>query len=265
MGFTYAWSNSYVTDQIRDSADALWTDVDYSGLSTTTPVIDGTNLTEPASGYARILHTAEFGTVAASRAITNDGVITFAAATANWGTVTHATAHDAVTAGNFLAFGALTAAEQVFDTDVVKYEIGDLTFSLGGGISDFLANSRTLDNMIGGTPLAPPTTFFVGLSTTAPNSDGTNVTEPVGGAYARVGVTSVTTEWDVASNGGTANTNNITFAQATGSWGTLTHWVIYDASTAGNLYYFAPLGASQAVVSGDQVKFLPQALTISVT
>lgn len=264
MGFTYAFSNSYLESYVRDAGDSLWTNCNFSGLSTTTPTISGTNVTEPASGYARISHTGNFLSAAASRALSNDSVITFAAATAGWGTVTHAIVHDALTVGNFLCFGALTSSEQVFDTDVVKYEIGDLTFSFGGDISDFHANDA-LDEVVNGTELVSPTNFHVGLSTTAPNSDGTNVTEPVGASYARVAVTSATGSWDAASNGGTANTNDITFPQATGSWGTVTHWVIYDASTGGNLLFFATLGASQAVGNGDQVKFLPQALTMAIT
>ncbi len=264
MGFTYTWSNSYLESYVRDGGDSIWVDCNFSGLSTTTPVIDGTNLTEPASGYSRISHTPDFGAVASGRALTNDAEIAFATATADWGTLTHATLHNLSSAGNFLAFGALTSSEQVFDTDDVRYKIGDLTISLGGDVSNFLGNDL-LDEIINGSELSPPLNFYVGFSTTAPNADGTNVTEPVGGAYGRETVLSSTSQWDVAALGSTGNTNVITFTEATGSWGTLTHWVIYDQSTGGNLLFFAALDASQAVVSGDQVKFQAGGLTISVT
>ncbi len=67
-------------------------------------------------------------TVGATSGIaTNDADITFASATANWGTVTHVGIFDAVTAGNLLLHGILTNARTVNDGDTFEFAIGDFT------------------------------------------------------------------------------------------------------------------------------------------
>ena len=47
----------------------------------------------------------------------------------------------------------------------------------------------------------------------------------------------------------------VEFATATGSWGTVTHVGVFDASSSGNLMAFAALTASKAVSSGDVFRF----------
>lgn len=262
MGFTYPWSNSFLSSYIRDLTDDIWNNVQAVTLSTTTPTISGTNVTPPVSGYSPATVTTKFGTAASNRQIANDAVISFVVASADWGTVTHAVLYDNTT--QYCLIGALTSSETVFDTDQVSFPIGDLSFGFGGGISTYLANI-VLSQVVGGVEQTSPTSFWIGLSTTAPNPDGTNVSEPAGGSYGRVGLNSDSTSWDAASNGSTGNTIDATFTTATASWGTLTHWVIYDQSSGGNLLFYAALDASQAVTTDDQVKFLPGDLTITIT
>jgi hypothetical protein len=51
----------------------------------------------------------------------------------------------------------------------------------------------------------------------------------------------------------------------TANWGTVTHFGIFDALTAGNLLFWAALTASKVVNSGDAApKFLAGALTITL-
>lgn len=75
-------------------------------------------------------------------------------------------------------------------------------------------------------------TFYIGLSSTAPNDNGGNVTEPVGNGYARAQITS----FSQANNGAVRNATNITFPISTGTWfpadGLATHWVIFDGATS---------------------------------
>jgi hypothetical protein len=47
----------------------------------------------------------------------------------------------------------------------------------------------------------------------------------------------------------------ITFPTASASWGTVTHFGVFDASTAGNLLYWGALSVSKAVGSGDTASF----------
>lgn len=61
---------------------------------------------------------------------TTSGDTTFPTATADWGTVTHAAIYDAVTGGNSMYHGALTASKLVNNGDIFKFLAGDLTVTL---------------------------------------------------------------------------------------------------------------------------------------
>lgn len=89
-----------------------------------------------------------------------------------------------------------------------------------------------------------PTNYYIGLSTSTPTTSGTNVTEPSGGSYARVDVTSYL---GTPSSGVITNTSNISFPDSTASWGTVTHYVIYDALTGGNLLMFNALSSPMTI------------------
>ena len=109
-------------------------------------------------------------------------------------------------------------------------------------------------------------TLYFGLFTAAPSDSGGG-TEVSGNAYARVGVTNNTTNFAAAatSTGTTTkkNATTIQFPQATPSgWGTVTHWGIFDAASAGNLLFWGALTASRAVVNGDAPRFIADAFSI---
>lgn len=91
---------------------------------------------------------------------------------------------------------------------------------------------------------ARPTAWYVGLFTAAPSDTGGG-TEVSGGSYAREAVT-FTVSGDTASNNAA-----IEFATATGSWGTITHVAVFDASTSGNMICYAALSASKTIETGD--------------
>lgn len=101
-----------------------------------------------------------------------------------------------------------------------------------------------------GTKTTPaiPTKYYLGLSTTAPNTGGGNVTEPSGGAYARVELSSLS----APSNGEVSNAEQVNFPESTASWGTVTHFVVYDAASGGNLLCFGELPA-QRVIESDTI------------
>ena len=131
-------------------------------------------------------------------------------------------------------------------------------------ISIYAAN-KILDRGFGTTAWTPPATFYFGLSTTAPSSDGTNVTEPSGGSYARIGVTNNKTNFAVASAAALDNLTAITFVESSGSWGTITYVVIYDALTSGNLLYYDALSPSKTIQTATTVLFAIGSVTISMT
>lgn len=119
---------------------------------------------------------------------------------------------------------------------------------------NYLEN-QVLDHVTGKLAYTKPT-IYVGLSSTTPAEDGTNVTEPSTGSYARV--TTAAGDWNSAAAGATANLNAITFAQASADWlagANLTYLVAYDAITTGNPLWYGALTVPKPVLSGDTASF----------
>ena len=129
-----------------------------------------------------------------------------------------------------------------------------------GGFSDYWEN-RILDHIFGKSSYTPPT-IYVGLSTADPTDDGSGLAEPSGNAYARAQTS--TSDWNAASNGSLDNAGNITFDQATGSWGTITHFALFDAATAGNMLAHGALSQSKAIGNSDTARFETGDLDISL-
>lgn len=114
-----------------------------------------------------------------------------------------------------------------------------------------------------GTKTQPsiPTTYYIGLSKSTPDLDGTGVSEPdTSGAYSRIELTDLSEP----VSGVVTNSQEIAFEESTSSWGTVTHFVIYDAPTGGNLLMFGPLKASRTIETGTIMIIRPNALTLSV-
>jgi len=96
------------------------------------------------------------------------------------------------------------------------------------------------------TKLTPnlPTTVYLGLSSTEPSVDGSGVTEPSSvDGYERVALSSLSEP----ENGVIQNESEISFPESTANWGTMTHFVIYDAKTDGNLLMYENLSQSRNV------------------
>ena len=109
-------------------------------------------------------------------------------------------------------------------------------------------------------------TAFVALSSTTPNINGTGVTEPTGGAYARVSTSAAT--WGTASGGSISNAQAINFATATADWvggANLTHGVLYDAASGGNMIGFGALTVAKNVLNGDTASIAVGGITISIS
>jgi len=133
------------------------------------------------------------------------------------------------------------------------------------GMSNFV-EEQVLNGYFGAHAISLPATVYIGLSSTAPADDGTNVTEPVGNNYARVAITNIPGEWtDPTGLGQTDNINDIIFNQASGgAWGIMTHVVVYDAASGGNMLWSGALLASKTINDGDQYKFPANQLVASL-
>lgn len=140
--------------------------------------------------------------------------------------------------------------------------------------SDYLEN-KLVDHLFRTTAFVKPTALYVALFTAAPSDLGGG-TEVAGGSYARANLAPLDTNWKAtqggtsgASSGTGGQTSNavaITFPVPTGNWGTVTHFGIFDAASAGNLLIWDALTASRTILSGDPApSFAVDALAITIS
>jgi hypothetical protein len=81
----------------------------------------------------------------------------------------------------------------------------------------------------------------------------TQVTAARGYGYARVGTTQA--DWNTATGGLLDNANTILLGPATGDWGTLTHFALFDAATGGHVLLHGALTHPKTIDSGDSARF----------
>jgi len=132
-----------------------------------------------------------------------------------------------------------------------------------GSISNYL-ELELLDHVFKVGAYTAATNIAVSLHTADPTDAGTGAECANANNYARV----VCNVWNAA--GGTrvtANTSAITFPQASGSWGTVTHWALWDSATygAGNCLAHGSFTASKVIVSGNIPTIAAGDLDITVT
>lgn len=128
-------------------------------------------------------------------------------------------------------------------------------------------NTTYLLNLVAGnlfktkeTP-ALPEKFYLGLSSTAPNLDGTGVTEPAASAgYKRVELTVLSEP----TNGAVTNEDKVDFDESTADWGKMTHFLIFDAETGGNLLMYGTLSVSRTVEEATVMTIKAGSLNLSV-
>ncbi len=127
------------------------------------------------------------------------------------------------------------------------------------------AEEQIIARMFRGDTSAFPATWYVGLLTAAPGEASAG-TEVSGGSYARVAVANASAAWAAVSggNGTTSNVAAVTFPTPTAGWLTATHFGIYDAATAGNLWVYGALGTSKTINTGDAPSFQAGTLTVQV-
>lgn len=131
-----------------------------------------------------------------------------------------------------------------------------------GRLADFYAN-KALDMAFGLASNTFPANLYIGLSSTQPDNTGGNVTEPAGNNYSRVLSVNNSTNWPAASGRVKSNGTDIIFPAATGDWGTMGWFVIYDASTAGNFVAYGDLTTPTDINVGAQGAFITGTLVIN--
>ena len=129
------------------------------------------------------------------------------------------------------------------------------------GMSNFL-ETAILNATLRNTSYTSVATVYVALFT-ALSADGDTVSEvsTSGTGYARVAAT-----FGAPSSGQSTNSAEVAFATALTDWGTITHVGIYDASTAGNLLYWAETdqSCSRQILTGQVWRLPTGELAVSI-
>lgn len=128
--------------------------------------------------------------------------------------------------------------------------------------SDYLEN-LVINNLLGQAAMPAIPNLYFALFTAGPTDSGGG-TEVSGTNYARVNLTNNTTNFPTATTGLKQNATAVTFPTAGGSWGTITHWGIFDAASAGNLLFHGALDSAKAVALGDAPSFPVSSLSIQL-
>ena len=124
-------------------------------------------------------------------------------------------------------------------------------------MSNYLENAL-INATLRNTSYTSPAAVYVSLHTADPTDAGTG-TEVSGNAYEREAAT-----FGAPSNGVSTTTADITFPQATGSWGTIGWIAIWDAQTTGNMLYHTALDTSKSIDTGDIFKIASGSLTVTL-
>jgi hypothetical protein len=111
------------------------------------------------------------------------------------------------------------------------------------------------------------TDFYLGLSSTLPNADGSGVTEPPSGRnYGRVHVTGFTEP----SGGVVRNTSALEFPKSSGVWFEPTsrakYWVLFDGNTSkANVLSSGLLDEEKTIESNTTVTIAANTLSVTLT
>ena len=123
-------------------------------------------------------------------------------------------------------------------------------------MSDYLENAF-LEHFTGTTSTSAPSSVYVGLAT-ATFADDASGTELTGNNDARKVMT-----FGSAASGSISNNAAVEFAAATGNWGTVSHFAIFDAAYSGNLLFHGAFASGKLIESGDILKIASGSLTIT--
>lgn len=128
----------------------------------------------------------------------------------------------------------------------------------------YFAN-KIMDDLFGLVTYAPPSSYYLAVSKTAINVDGSGITEPSVGSYARVEMENDKTTFSNASNGSVTNDVQFKFPEATLDWGVVTHFAIFDAATGGNMLLYGELVAPRTIESSTTLVLEPGSMILTQT
>lgn len=139
---------------------------------------------------------------------------------------------------------------------------------MSANLSDYLEN-KWLDHILKNTAYSPAATLYFALFTSDPGESGVSGELTIGtGGYARAAVTNNTVNFPACAVSGTPTKSNgtvVQFPTASAAWGTITHWAVYDASSAGNMIVHGTMASSRYVAATDAPKVAVGAFSMTVS
>lgn len=130
--------------------------------------------------------------------------------------------------------------------------------------STYSLSNSLLDEWFGKITPTIPTNYYIGLSTTTVQNDGTGATEPTDTAYARVALPNNKVSFSTSSLGSLSNAIQFTFPQSLISWGTITYFFLSDSLTGGSIKAFGALTYTRNVEVATVLVLEIGAMVISI-
>ena len=146
------------------------------------------------------------------------------------------------------------------------------------GLTNYLRN-KIVDWLLRDQAFVPPASLYLRLCTSTPTASSVGA-EVSGGGYSPLEIESSAAKWaatnaagstTVPSSGTSGTTSNnelLNFGTATASWGTVSHWELWDASSGGNRLFYGAITdgtgvpTPRSITTGDPVSFPISALKI---
>lgn len=241
----------------------------YLALFTVTPSDAGGGTEATGGGYARCAVTNNLTNFpAASGGVKTNAndipLFTASGSVSSGSNIVAIGIFDASTSGNLLWWGPVDTAQAITTGDVPTIAAGQLNIALGGAFGLTVRNGL-LDLVFGKQTYTRASTVYGGLFTSPNASDGTGGgTEVSGGSYARKSITNNSTNFPSASSGSKSLGALQAFATATGSWGTVTDFGLFDASSGGNLLWFKTLDNARTISAGQTFRIASGGLVLSL-
>jgi hypothetical protein len=125
------------------------------------------------------------------------------------------------------------------------------------------AKNKIQDLMFGGISFTPPSNYYLALSTTNISVSGSNISEPVGAAYARIQLPNTKSYFTNSTSGCLNNNTNIAYVESSGSWGTIVDIALMDSLTSGSAWGYATLTSPIIVQINTAITFSASSITFS--
>ena len=121
---------------------------------------------------------------------------------------------------------------------------------------------QILNAVLRGQTFPSISTVYVALMLTDAGEDNTG-SEVSGNGYERVSAS-----FTAPSQDGTVsfveNNSQVEFPEATGTWGDIGYFAIYDSSTGGNLLFYGALNQEQTVEASQTLRFNTGEITVRI-